>query len=136
MTRKSTPWYGGGLRFACTRCGRCCTGHGYVWLSVERIERIAEYLGMTVDGFSRRYVRRVDGRLCLVDKASSDCVFWQNEAGCTIYEARPTQCRTFPFWSEYLESPAAWQELAGECPGAGSGPRHDESAILRQLRRG
>ena len=52
---------------------------------------------------------------------------------CTIYEARPIPCRTFPFWPEHLDSPAAWRELAGDCPGVGSGPRHGESEILHQL---
>ena len=133
--RRASPWYAGGLRFECTRCGRCCTGEGYVWLSDARIDRIAAYLGISPRAFLRRHVRLVGDRLSLVEKANTDCVFWEREAGCTIYEVRPTQCRTFPFWPENLESPADWEETAAECPGAGRGRLHGAGEILVQLRR-
>ena len=56
-------------------------------------------------------------RLSLVDKPEhADCVFWEGDAGCAIYPVRPTQCRTFPFWSEHLRSPEAWRERAGGSP--------------------
>ena len=43
------------------------------------------------------------------------CVFFDFEKkGCKIYEARPTQCRTFPFW-EYFKNNQ--EELEAECPG-------------------
>jgi Fe-S-cluster containining protein len=133
VERADTPWYADGLRFACTRCGRCCTGEGYVWVSEQRIGRIAEFLKLTPEQFSRRYLRRVDGRLSLVDKANRDCVFWQRDVGCAVYPVRPTQCRTFPFWSEHLDSPAAWDELADEVPGIGRGRRHGLDEIRRKL---
>jgi len=130
-----TPWYADGLRFACTRCGRCCTGLGYVWLSERRIREIAEFLGISVERFTRRYVRRVDNRLSLVEKEHADCFFWEGERGCTIYPVRPLQCRTFPFWPEHLESPDAWRDLAAEVPGIGRGRRFGDSEIRRRLRR-
>jgi Fe-S-cluster containining protein len=36
---------------------------------------------------------------------------------CTVYEARPAQCRRFPFWDRTLESPERWREAAEECDG-------------------
>jgi hypothetical protein len=30
-------------------------------------------------------------------------------SGCTIYEARPTQCRTWPFWAENMNE-KVWEE--------------------------
>jgi Fe-S-cluster containining protein len=128
------PWYADGLRFECTRCGRCCTGEGYVWLSVERVRKIAEFLDLAVDRFAGRYLRRVGNRLALVDKENDDCVFWQADAGCSIYPVRPTQCRTFPFWTEHLESSRAWSDLAAEVPGIGRGRRYSEGEIRRRLR--
>ena len=129
-----TPWYADGLRFECTRCGRCCTGEGYVWVSEERIRQIAEFLEMPVERFSRRYVRRVDNRLSLVEKDHADCVFWERHHGCTIYPVRPVQCRTFPFWPEHLKSSTAWRDLAAEVPGIGRGRRHGEGEIRRRQR--
>ena len=49
-SRAKTPWYRDGLAFSCTRCGACCTGApGYVWVSAEEIEQLAEFRGETVD---------------------------------------------------------------------------------------
>ena len=134
MESRQTPWYPDGLRFECTRCGGCCTGQGYVWVSEGRIREIAEFLDMSVERFSRRYVRRVDNRLSLVEKEHADCVFWERDKGCTIYPVRPVQCRTFPFWPEHLESSDAWRDLAAEVPGIGRGRRHGEGEIRRRKR--
>jgi Fe-S-cluster containining protein len=41
--------------------------------------------------------------------------------GCGIHPAKPTQCRTFPFWPELVESRAAWKRTARFCPGIGKG---------------
>lgn len=133
MKSPTPPWYADGLRFECTRCGQCCTGEGHVWVDEEQIRAIAGFLAMPVEAFTRRYVRLVEGRLSLIEKQNTDCVFWERERGCTIYPVRPAQCRTFPFWPEHLESPAAWRELAAEVPGIGRGKRHGLAEIRRRL---
>jgi uncharacterized protein len=110
-------WYAGGLRFECTGCGRCCThGDGYVWTSEEEIVALAAHLGMTLDDFGRRYLRRVGSRYALVDGPGGECVFLDGKS-CSIYEARPAQCRAFPWWPANLESPEAWTEAASTCEG-------------------
>ena len=39
------------------------------------------------------------------------CVFLEKETNhCQIYEARPTQCRTYPFWPSIMKAPDAWNE--------------------------
>ena len=102
------PWYSEGLRFKCTECGQCCTGGpGYAWVTKEEIETIASHLGMTVKDFGKRYLRSVYGRYSLVEKKET----------CQIYQVRPTQCRTFPWWAENLKSPEAWKEAAKHCEG-------------------
>lgn len=112
------PWYKEGLAFKCTGCGQCCTGApGYIWVSEEEVIRIAQHLKMTVEAFSRRYLRRVGNRLSLREHSKTfDCVFLEGKK-CTVYPVRPTQCQTFPWWPENLESPEAWQETAGRCEG-------------------
>jgi Fe-S-cluster containining protein len=115
---RAPGWYGAGLHFECTSCGRCCTGgDGFVWLEDRDILAIAAHLGVTIDDFGRRYVRRVGGRYALLE-ASGDgaCVFLVADR-CSIYEARPVQCRRFPFWDRLLASPERWREAAEECEG-------------------
>ncbi len=116
----SKPWYREGLSFSCTRCGDCCTGvPGYVWVEPTEIEALAKHLGLSVDSFGERYLRKVGRRYSLIEKPGGDCVFF--DKGCSVYPARPTQCRTFPFWRSNLKSERAWDELADECPGIGQG---------------
>jgi Fe-S-cluster containining protein len=114
---REQPWYADGLRFACTGCGRCCTGgDGYVWVTPAEIFALAERLGVTVNEFGRRYLRRFEGRYALLDGPGGSCVFLAGKT-CSVYEARPAQCRAFPWWPVNLRSPQAWREAATSCEG-------------------
>ena len=126
----ASPWYGDGLRFGCTRCGRCCTIPGYVWVDDEEIARLADRLGLGPDDFGRRYLRRVGSRFSLVEKNRHQCVFWSPEDGCAVYQDRPRQCRTFPFWPENVETPDDWQAVVEDCPGAGRGRLYGHEEIV------
>jgi Fe-S-cluster containining protein len=116
----SEPWYKEGLRFSCTQCGKCCTGSpGYVWIDESAIAEMAAYLNISAEQFTLLYTRKVGDRLSLKeDPETYDCIFLKGRA-CRIYEARPKQCRTFPWWKENLESRAAWAEAAKRCEGIG-----------------
>jgi Fe-S-cluster containining protein len=130
------PWYADGLSFACTGCGGCCTGApGYTWVSSEEIAAIAAYLKLSVAEFSRRYLRRVGGRYSLTElRPHYDCVFLEDRKRCKIYPVRPTQCRTFPFWPENLQSPESWEEAAKRCEGIHpDAPRVPREEIDQQL---
>jgi len=121
-------WYQNGLKFECTQCGHCCTGRpGYVWIKVEDMHRIAEFLGIRVREFTRKYARKIGDRFSLVEAPNGDCIFF--ESGCKIYPVRPTQCRTFPFWKENLEKPGNWQQAAKECEGMNRGRTYSEEEI-------
>jgi Fe-S-cluster containining protein len=122
MARTDEPWYHDGLRFACIRCGACCTGApGFVWVERDEMARLAEFRGEPIEQFTRRYVRRIGDRYSLIERPGGDCVFWDRGAGCTVYPARPIQCQTWPFWPENLATPQAWQRVQRVCPGAGRG---------------
>jgi Fe-S-cluster containining protein len=118
------PWYKAGLRFECTQCGECCTGApGFVWVNKQEIESLAGLVPVgDVDEFERKYVRKVGIRKSLVEFPNGDCVFFCAETKrCTVYEARPRQCRTWPFWDSNLRSEEAWEETCQICPGSGKG---------------
>ena len=40
---------------------------------------------------------------------------------CAIYEDRPAQCKSWPFWREMLRSRDNWVRAKGMCPGLDSG---------------
>ena len=90
--------------FQCRRCGRCCTGEGYVNVEPEECRRIAEFLGMDEEAFLARYTRAdADLGLCLTDGPGDDepCVFLDRAAdglaSCRLQgTAKPRQCREFP----------------------------------------
>ena len=114
-------WYASGLRFSCHQCNSCCRGAqpGWVYVSPRQVERLRRYLGRSERAFRREYLTKDEnGETVLKLESNGDCVFW--DQGCTVYEARPRQCRTFPFWPENLESPEAWSALKVFCHGIDS----------------
>ncbi|HEV7221421.1 MAG TPA: YkgJ family cysteine cluster protein [Pirellulales bacterium] len=129
------PWFKDGLRFQCTQCGDCCTGApGYVWVNQEEIEALAREIGVEPDEFERKYVRRVGIRRSLVEFGNGDCVFFDGEKRkCTVYAARPRQCRTWPFWHSNVRTPEAWEQTCQVCPGSGKGPLVPAEQILHQV---
>jgi len=129
------PWYRDGLRFECTQCGDCCTGApGYVWVNKEEIEGLAKRFGLAVDVFEQKYVRRVGVRKSLVEFENGDCVFFDGQTRrCTVYEDRPRQCRTWPFWDSNVRTEKAWKETCQVCPGSGQGTIVPVEKIIAQL---
>jgi Fe-S-cluster containining protein len=128
------PWYADGLRFTCTGCGDCCTGAaGYVWVNQQEIDALAARLGMPVAAFEKQYVRHVGVRRSLKERKNYDCVFLDGETRrCTVYEDRPRQCRTWPFWDSNLRSPETWQATCEVCPGSGQGKLYSIELIEEQ----
>jgi len=131
----STPWYADGLRFECTRCGKCCTGApGFVWVNDAEIQAIGEFLQEPLDEVTALHTRWVNGKRSLREKLNNDCVFYDAEIGCTIYEARPRQCRTWPFWESTTTSPEDWERTQESCPGAGRGELIPVEEITRRVK--
>jgi len=105
---------------ACETCeGRCCTGEsGYIYVTKAEIFAIADLLNLDVNDFAVKYLFKKGYKYSIKElkyKDSYECVFYDRESnGCKIYEARPTQCKTFPFWDYYK---SRVDELKEECPG-------------------
>ena len=130
---RDNAFYQQGLRFHCTRCSLCCRfDSGYVFLSEHDLERMAEGLGQPASVVAKTYCRRVQlgpvSRLSLQEQPNKDCVFWVN-GECSIYEHRPLQCRSYPFWPAHLGSRHEWDHLERECPGVNIGPIHGAAEI-------
>jgi uncharacterized protein len=98
------PWFKDGLHFTCTQCGKCCGGKpGYVWVNDEEIAAIAAFLG-----------------------EPAEVVFG-------VYEARPRQCRTWPFWETTTKTEQAWALTAEGCPGCNQGELIPSEEILKRI---
>ena len=102
---------------ACKECeGNCCIGEsGYIWVNPIEIKEIAKFLEIDVDEFKEKYLIKVGYKYSIKEKPYKDgfaCIFFEN--GCKIYEVRPNQCRTFPFWDYFKDKV---EELKKECPG-------------------
>jgi Fe-S-cluster containining protein len=132
-----SPWYDSGLRFECTQCGNCCTGApGFVWVNQEEIGRLAAAIGETdLQSFEQKYVRQVGVRRSLMELENGDCIFFDGQRRtCRVYQERPRQCRTWPFWDSNLQSPAHWQHTCQVCPGSGKGQLYVLDQIESQRR--
>jgi len=105
---------------ACDTCaGNCCIGEsGYIWITEKEITVLAMHLNITQEELRIKYLNKISYKHSIKEvKLSEDnfaCVFFNLEKRqCSIYEARPTQCRTFPFW-EYFKKNT--KEVYEECP--------------------
>lgn len=135
MSEKSN-WWEEGLRFECQGSGKCCTSHGeygYVYLTLQDRRRLAKFLNLSTRSFTLKYCRQTDGFWHLKEENNQpDCQFLKNKR-CQIYEARPTQCRTWPFWPEVMNAKTWKKEVQAFCPGVGKGPVHSADYIRSQL---
>lgn len=128
-------FFDSGLRFSCTRCGRCCSGApGTVFINQSEAARIARHLGLSQTDFLEKFAYPFKSGHSLKERPNGDCIFLQN-GRCSIYRVRPIQCRTYPFWPENLQTPEAWEKEARHCPGIGAGRLHSREEILKLLQR-
>ena len=93
--------------FECNRCGTCCRWPGYVRLRGDESERIADFLGISVESFTDRFTIMTEDRknLSIIEGADGACYFL-NEKGCAINAVKPDQCRKFPYTWNFF----GWRE--------------------------
>lgn len=139
-------WFEDGRRFECTSCGNCCTGgEGAVWFDDDEGRAMAEVLGQAYPEFLVRHTRMIDGHRSLNEHLTGfghDCEFLDREtipgkAICSVYGARPSQCRTWPFWPELMKSKKAWARAKQNtpCPGMDNGQLFTVDEIVARLER-
>lgn len=133
MSETDEKWYAEGLAFSCTQCGKCCTNHGdysYVYLSKTDVKNIAGHLGLTKKSFRKEFTIK-DGDLTSLRIDSAACPFLGEDKRCQIYEVRPKQCATWPFWEENLVQ-ATWEGPVKEfCPGIDVGEKTSAEEVER-----
>lgn len=105
----------------CSSCGgKCCIGKsGNIWITVQELSRLAKYLGVSFDELMQKYVEKRGYRFSIkeaqIDLGNYRCIFFDMEKKqCSIYNLRPRQCRTFPFWNDLKDD---IEYLKNECIG-------------------
>lgn len=130
-----------GMYFSCEMCGTCCRGlkEGEVFLYRDDIVRLANHLGLKgtkgLREFSSKYLKVIE-----------DSFFWRAQGEkrrkrykfdtlgfkftgedehchflidnlCSVHEARPFQCRSFPIgWKQLISSPSRVKDYSKRCP--------------------
>jgi hypothetical protein len=140
--------------FSCLMCGRCCRqehGDNSVIVGPAEIERICRYTGLEHNFVVKPPQSDLDipdlqnqkGRTDLIDaqgnihtfgwelsrRENGDCIFIQGKMKgnrCTIYEARPMLCSTYPFYMEDGELKVS------ECEGLGRETSYEESLMMAE----
>ena len=93
-------------------------------MGISSSQFYAEYTRDAGSGVRQlKEVQTAHGLDCILLKRGADGA---GPGKCSVYSDRPTQCKTFPFWPENLESPEAWAEAKRDvpCPGMNEGTLH------------
>ncbi|MBL7669391.1 MAG: YkgJ family cysteine cluster protein [Bdellovibrionaceae bacterium] len=135
-TQNSTQWWDNGIQFECQGSGRCCTSHGefgFVYVNLTDRKRLARFHKLTTSSFTKKYCEKRSGIWHIKERRDNpDCLFLSGKK-CGVYLARPTQCRTWPFWPEVMEAKAWKKEVVSFCPGVGHGKIHSAKEIKKTL---
>ncbi len=104
----------------CDSCaGNCCIGEsGYIWINPTEIEALALHLKLSTEDLKVKYLNKISYKYSIKEvQLSKDnyacCFFDLDKKQCSIYNVRPKQCRTFPFWDYFKEN---IDEVVKECP--------------------
>ncbi len=128
MKKNKAPvkkWWEDGVRFECQGSGGCCVSrgeYGFVYLTRHDRQRMAKLKKLPTGEFTKTYCDKdSNGAFHLKEKKGrAECMFLKDKR-CEVYSARPTQCRTWPFWPEVVNARTWSKEVAAYCPGVGKG---------------
>ena len=132
------------LQFECNECSQCCSGSsGFILLTKEDIENMAGFLEMSETDFLENYTHivklkeekflSIKEKIRVVNKQKLfDCIFLENKR-CLIYEVRPLQCQTYPFWPRIIRSSYAWKKEGEFCPGINQGKKVNIKKIEKYI---
>jgi hypothetical protein len=129
--------YARGIKFKCQGSGNCCVSrdsYGYVYLSNKDIKRLSKYKKIKIYEFIKLYCDKTNGFRHLKENLKNGYCQFLKEKKCLIYKARPTQCRTWPFWQENMKAKKWNQEIKKFCPGIGKGRIINKNIIDHALK--
>jgi len=86
----------------CARClAFCCKMAGYVEVSSHDIRRLAKHLGLSVREFEAKHiVKKTRAGRKRIKAGDEACQFLGEDRSCTVYAARPRDCRGYVCWDQ------------------------------------
>tara|TARA_B100001123_G_scaffold376189_1_gene442690 strand:- start:249 stop:689 length:441 start_codon:yes stop_codon:yes gene_type:complete len=127
-----------GTRFECQGSANCCISrgsYGYVFLSKKDLSRLSKFFKITLQNFKLFFCQYTDNFIHLKEiRKNGECIFLKDKK-CTVYKARPTQCRTWPFWPENMKSKVWNSEVINFCPGIGKGKFYSNKEIDKLIKK-
>lgn len=107
---------------------------GVVYMTPAELARIAEHLELSRPAFKRKYAVTWDrdSRQWSIDALDGrGCPLLTGDRGCSVHPVKPSQCATFPFWSEMLDDVIEWEVAKTFCPGmdARNGRKYSKQEI-------
>lgn len=131
---KKVWWRQEVIRFQCqSDCFKCCSKPGVVYLTNREVSQAAQYLGISVSRFKSEFLKKQLDLWVIEVEEDLPCPFLAHE-GCIIHETKPSQCKTYPFWRENMESKNHWALATAFCPGIGKGLEVDKKEIEKCLK--
>lgn len=85
--------------FHCRKCGNCCKIPGIVRLRGNDVKAMAASLSMAEEEFIEAYTGISPDRLSLSlkDREDGACIMLGDDNLCMVNEAKPSQCKDFPY---------------------------------------
>ncbi|MBW7857467.1 MAG: YkgJ family cysteine cluster protein [Leptonema sp. (in: Bacteria)] len=133
------------FKWTCTACGQCCRGPGAVYFTENDLVNIRQYLNLDKPSKTnqekwnrilKKLVQKKQNNF-FVHQTDDACMFLGKDNKCTIYEVRPLQCRTFPFWTSNFEGKESYQALKALSPGVRNGrgqPFSNQDVVIKTNR--
>lgn len=120
------------MKFQCQEScgGKCCkkdfiSAGGFVFLTKADRDRLTRRLNKPLTDFAslgefeHTSFSGKEAKAWFLNDNDQGCIFFK-DGKCEVYEDRPIQCKTYPFWPENMD-PDAWKQVAEMCPGVGVG---------------
>lgn len=107
--------------YNCTKCPGYCCSYPLIALTRRDVERLAKHFGLSFRQARKKFTVEKDGEKFAMRRKRDEhfghiCRFFDtDERRCTVYQARPSVCRSFPGdgrcgYYEFLKFERATQE--------------------------
>ncbi|MBT6120351.1 hypothetical protein HOH45_02675 [bacterium] len=104
-------------KFKCHQTGACCRHSGYVRVNTLQVQKMASILKTDIVSFLRKFTIKKNGWTLIATPNFRPSCFLDETNSCTVYEGRPSSCKSYPDWPTIWESDETLLKEAVLCKG-------------------